>query len=472
MPLPVFQDSRFAGLSSPGRSAYRQMLVSVDRESTSSSPAPKHPFPCVEGSQGYLAPTSSRASRYSRDDSLLGRLFHDNLTEGDSMSMTDFGTIGDGTQSILSISTDRVGQAKKTPLARLTTTTPQIMTRGTVTDTPERRALLQSVPEQTQPSPELADPLVAEILPGLNKSLDQTQARREERIATIHRRPLPTPPTSGILPGPTIHSPGVEKPPVADVGPPTTRTIRHRISRDDLDILPKRQRHPAHSHDLSHNNARTRSRAITSPALHSYGVPRVPEETHTHHFGRPPSGASSPGSISPGQTLPSQSSSLLLKPVTQPRKSPSSTRDISYQTSSEARGYSHSGSLSPESNTMPSRHRTRDPPTPQSRANPSHHSLSPPHSPSQMNPPPSPSSPRALRPRYNHAAKPFTSLNRLRKHEGKHGRSSSDIPSRTSQATSSTSRSPTNSPSSYAARNWRTIDYPSTSWYLPANPDS
>lgn len=479
MPLPVFQDSRFAGLGSPSRSAHRQILASGDRESASSSPAPKHPFPSVEGSQGHLAPTSSRASRYSRDDSLLGRLFHDSMTEGDSMSMTDFGTIGDGTQSILSASTDRVGQAKKTPVARLTTTTPQIMTRGTVVDAPGRRPLLQSVPEQTQPAPELPDPLAAELLPHLTKSLDRTQTRHEERIASIHRRPLPTPPTLTIPPGTTTHRPGVEKPPVADVGHPTTRTIRHHTSRDDLDILPKR--YPTNSHDLRRSSARKRPRAITSPpeiqrfaTVHSSGVPRVPEQTHTRHdqFGQPPSGHSSPGSISPGQTLPSQSSSMLLRPVTQPRKAPPSPRDISYQTSSEARGYNHSGSPSPESSIMPSRHKARDPPTAQSRANPPHHSSLSPHSRSQMKPSPEPSSPRALRPRYNHATKPFTSLNRLRKHEGKHGRSStSDIHTSPSR-TQAPSRSPNSSPTSYTPRNWRTTDYPSTSWYLPANPDS
>ena len=479
MPLPVFQESRFAGLSSPSRSAHRQMLAS---ESTSSSPAPKHPFPSVEGGQGHLAPTSSRASRYSRDDSLLGRLFHDNTTEGDSMSMTDFGTIGDGTQSILSTSTDKVGHAKKTPLARLTTTTPQIMTRGTIVDAPGRRTLLQSVPEQTQPAPELPDPLAAELLPPITKSLDRTQTPREERIASIHRRPLPTPPTLAIPPGTTMHSSRVEKPPVANVGHTTTRTIRHHTSRDDLDILPKR--YPANSHDLRRSSAQKRPRAITSPpemqrsaTVHSHGVPRAPEPRHDQS-GRPPSDHSSPGSVSPpGHTLPSQSSSMLLRPVTASRKAPLSARDISYQASSEARGHNHSGSASPESSTMPSRHRTRDPPTPQSRANHSHHSLSSPHPRSQMKP--EPSSPRALRPRYKHDAKPFTSLNRLRKHEGKHGRSStSDIPpypSRASRATSGTSRSPSSSPtngSSSAQRNWRTMDYPSTSWYLPANPDS
>lgn len=476
MPLPVFQDSRFAGLSSPSRSAHRQMLASGDRESASSSPAPKHPFPSVEGSQGYLAPISSRASRYSRDDSLLGRLFHDSITEGDSMSMTDFGTIGDGTQSILSTSTDRVGHAKKTPLARLTTTTPQIMTRGAVVDVPGRRVLLQSVPEQTQPAPELQNPLAAELFPHLTKSQDRIQTRHEERIASIHRRPLPTPPTLATPPGTTKHSPRVEKLPVVDVGHTTTKTIRHHTSRDDLDILPKR--YPANSHDLRRSSARKRPRAITSPpemqrfaTVHSYGVPRVPEQTHTRHD-QPPSGHSSPGSISPGQTLPSQSSSILLRPVTQSRKALPSARDIGYQTPSEARGYNHSGSVSPESSTVTSRHRARDPPTPQARANPPPS----PHSRSQMKPPPEPSSPRALRPRYKHAAKPFTSLNRLRKHEGKHGRSStSDIPTsplRASQATSGNSRSPSSSPTSYTPRNWRTTDYPSTSWYLPANPDS
>ena len=495
MPLPVFQDSRFAGLGSPSRSSHRQTtpLGIVDRESTSSSPAPKHPFPSVEGSsQGCLAPVSSRASRYSRDDSLLGRLFHDTMTEGDSISMTDFGTIGDGTQSILSMSTDGVGQAKKTPRARLATTTPQIVTRGNMIDAAGRRAL-QSVPEQTRPSPELADPLAAELLvPDLTNSLDQTQGPSEERRASIHRRPLPTPPTSAIQPSPTAHIPWTEKPTVADVGHSVVRTIRHHTSRDDLDILP--QRRSANSRDLlRRSNAQARPRAMTGPpemqgfaTVHSPVVPWVPEQTHGHRdaFDQPSPGYSSPGSISPGQTTPSRSPSVLLRPVTQPKKNVSAARDIGHQTSSEARGYNHSGTPrssppSPESKTTPSRLKARNPPSPQSRTNSSHCSLSSPHSRSHMNPPPSPSSPRALRPHHDHSAKPFTTTNRSRKHhEGKHGRSSSSnipaSPSRTSQATSSTSRSPTSlitNGSSYAPRTWRTVDYPSTSWYLPANPD-
>lgn len=495
MPLPVFQDSRFAGLSSPSRSSHRQTppLGAVDRESTSSSssPAPKHPFPSVEGSsQGFLAPVSSRASRYSRDDSLLGRLFHDTMTEGDSISTTDFGTIGDGTQSILSMSTDGVGQAKKTPRARLATTTPQIITRGTMIDAAGRRALLQPVPEQTRPSPELAGPLAAELLvPDLTNSLDQTQGLSEERRASIHRRPLPTPPTSAMQPSPTAHSPWTT---VGDVGRSATRTIRHHTSRDDLDILPQR-RPLADSHDLRRSNARARPRAMTGPpemqrfaTVHSHEVPWVPEQTHGRRdaYDQPSPGYSSPGSISPGQTTPSQMSGVLPRLVTQPKKTVSAARDIGYQPSSEARGYNHSGTPrssppSPESRTMPSRHKARNPPSPQSRANSSRHSLSSPHSRSQTNPPPSPSSPRALRPHHDHSAKSFTTTNRPRKHhEGKHGRSSSSnlpaSPSRTSQVTSSTSRSPTSvntNGSSYTPRTWRTVDYPSTSWYLPANPD-
>ncbi|KAK2464288.1 hypothetical protein APHAL10511_003745 [Amanita phalloides] len=450
MPLPR--------IASPSRSAHRQNLpmVTVDRESILSL-AVNHPFPSVEGNQSYLAPVSSHASRYGRADSLLGRLFPDTMTEGDSMSMTDFGTVGDGTQSILSMSTDAVGQARKTPRARLTTNTPQIMTRGTVLDSTGPRALLQPVPEQVQPSQELPDPLAAELLvPDRTSPLNQTYS--DERKVSIHRRPLPSPPSLSPPHG------------AEDLQLPVTRTIRHHTSRDDLDILPLK--HPGNSHDLRRSNARARPRSATSPpeaqhfsTIHSFEIPRVPDHTYAA-LGRP-SPQNTAGSLSSGQISPSHSSSSMLLRPGLSRKPLPPMRDIGYQAASDTRGYNPS--RTPERNLVPSRHRTRDAPAQSS---------------SQLNPPSphSPSSSRASRPPYPQAAKPFSTINRLRKHqEGKHARSpvsSDDNPSfssRSSQATSGASRSPTHghtNGSHHGARTWRTIDYPSSSWYIPVNPDS
>ncbi|KAF8629429.1 hypothetical protein AX15_003476 [Amanita polypyramis BW_CC] len=487
MPLPVFQDTRPG--NSSNRPGYRQNvpIVTVDREATLPPPAINHPLSSLDVNTGYLAPGSSRTSRYSRDDSLLGRLFPDSMTEGDSMSLTDFGTMNDGTQSILSMSTDGVGQVKKTPRARLTTTTPQIMVRGTMVDSSGLRAPLQSVPEQVQPSPGIPDPQAAELLvPDPTISFEGTQERSDGHRS---RRPLPTPPTLTPPHDAAVHAPKVEKPPSGDPGPLTTRTIRHHTSRDDLDILP--QRYLGKPRGLHRGSAQVRPRAMTESELlsvvYSNSVPRVSERTHARHdlaMGYPSPGpiSTSSGQVSASHSPVSHSPNVSFKPVTRSGKAFSSPRDISHQVPLEVRGYNHSGAphLSPlilESQVLPSSHKTKDSPSHQTRANPAR-SLSP-HSHLQMN---SHSPPSLRSPHSSDYAKPFNTINRLRKHQdGRHARSSnyssemSTSPSRTSQVTRSSSRTPISNYSSgtlYTPRNWRTVDYTSTSWYLPVKPDS
>lgn len=449
-PLPVFQDSRHAALGgpNPGRAASRKSppTTSIGQQSTVSSPVTSRPGSSVEGNISHLAPVSSRASHYSRADSLLGRLFPDTMTEGDTVSMTEFGTTNDGTHSVFSMSTDRVGQARKTPRARLTTTNPQIMTRGLAS----RRvaAPLLQVPERLRPPRELLDSSAAESPSPCLPSPSDSYGRR----SSTSSRPLPTPPSPVRPLGVDVQDSLSQVPQYDEPDSPVSRTIRRHTSRDDMDI-------PTPRHNLRRSNAQTRPRAMTGPPEPQRDSVLFP---YVDTSSLPPSLAEySPASY----TTPGYPSNIPPIATARPRNAGSPSRDVSSQIHPQHRDdrFASDLRLSPPASVLQGNHKTRDPPSPQSRVD---------HLSSPYYQPPSPLSPHA-----SHSSS-STSLysainNRLRKHQdSKNARaraSPSEMPASTSRAPQTTHRSSRPHPNGggYAPRSWRTVDYQSTSWYVP-----
>ncbi|KAM6501988.1 Organic solute transporter Ostalpha domain containing protein [Amanita muscaria] len=445
-PLPVFQDNRHAGLlRTPSRFPHRQSLPTapLDRQSSLSPKLASRPISGLDIDPSFLAPMSSRSSRFSRADSLLGRLFPDTMTEGDSMSLTDFGTTNDGTHSVLSMSTEGVGQARKTPRARLTTTTPQIMTRGQASDAQGRELARQPhhVREQMQSPQEVPDPSAAELLSANLASPSGIDHRRR------HSRPLPTPPMNSPIEPANYNIPWLQISPQHEPvsSNQSAATIRHYSSKDDLDI-PNQREHP---HDLRRTNARMRPRTMTSPPE---------QQTDSAHPFPPTSQQHSPISYSP----PSHSSTVLPIAATKSKNATSPTRENGHHIhSSGDRGFTGSHPVQ----VLPGSHRSRGPPSPQSRT----------QAPRLPNGPSSPQSPHGIHAVHSshNLANPYSAMNRLRKNQdstrpARSPPSPAEIPapspaSRNLQVTPRSST--TNVP---PVRNWRSMDYQSTSWYIPA----
>ncbi|KAF8639514.1 hypothetical protein AX17_001419 [Amanita inopinata Kibby_2008] len=435
MPLPVFQDVRNVIPGSSSRSLPRQGFSAAlnDRESIPSRLEAKNTIPTAEVN---IIPASPR---YSRADSLLGRLFPESMTEGDSM--TEFGATSDGAQSIFSLSSDGIRQAKLTPRARLTIATPQIIA-GSAADSSGRRVLPQShsVPDQIQPPHELPAASAAEVLvPNQGSSPEERHNHAQKRRPNAHR-PLPTPPPLGQLLDSELFKAPDTLPPLSNpnigLNAPANDCKNGETSQPES---------PRKAHDLRRSNAQVRPREdvwkrsepqtlLPGPRLPSRL--QIPEESH------------------PRQDSSGRSPNVLLKPTASSRVMTSMSRDVGYQTRFDIDNRNpQSSSRHPHASgsgpVYPSGHKIENPPVQRPQQN------------------------------VSYATKQGNTANRLRKHqEGRHTRSpasSHDMPapSSTSPAVQHPSRPPDNGngndATAYSPRNWRTVDYQSTSWYLPAS---
>ncbi|PFH53773.1 hypothetical protein AMATHDRAFT_54269 [Amanita thiersii Skay4041] len=451
MPLPVFQDIRNSRPTSPGRRS-----IPIDRESSPSTPAPM-------------------SSRYSGVDSLLGRLFPDSATEGDSMSMTDFGAMSDGTQSIFSLSSDAVRPAKLTPRARLTNSTPQIMVESHPIGS-SRTAFKQSLamPGIHQAAPQVPAASSAEVIfssgpvGALKESYGPIGDHFKPSNFTPSRR-LPSPPA---VAAPPKLEPGAG--PAMPLPKDTNNAVTHRV----VSVPPNRMEVPKPqkvSQDLRRSNAEHRPR-VDIPL-----EPQPPQELTPVRPSFPQSQSLEQPHVR--QNSPPRSPNVLVKPSSNTRKAAPPPKNavphVHAEPSSSSRSHGRSHNRSPETPSRSSAARAeKRTPVSSSRARDSHGHHNHHHTPHHQQ---SSSSSQQLQNNANshihahsgHHSKQ-SSTNRLRKHQdSRHSRMPA---SGTEPHNSSTRSSPTfneggsnDSNKTYTPRNWRTEDYQSTSWYHPAN---